>query len=135
MTPHRPSGRPKDRIKNVAFTLIELLVVIASRRDSSTTSLMNPLTGAGTGFQGIQLSGTGTLVNTNAATNGVSPGPPASGGSWGVPAYVEASVTVLENQGATLWGAGNGTGSLSPATLKWKYGQTLTRKIPVRSPW
>ncbi len=52
----------------------------------------------------------------------------------GYPAYVEVSVTVLEDEGATLWALSKNSGQLTKALLKQKYGHTLTRKIPLPSP-
>ncbi len=79
-------------------------------------------------YQKVQLSPSGTSVSGTFVTGTTG----ANGFSSGSPAYLEISVTVLDESGARLWGNGSGTGALSPASLKAKYGRVFTRIIPIR---
>jgi hypothetical protein len=82
---------------------------------------------------GVQFTGTNTWVGVVYNSSGTQKTPPASY-SYGYPAYVEVSVTVLEDEGATLWAISNNSGQLKKTILKQKYGHTLTRKIALPIP-
>jgi type II secretory pathway pseudopilin PulG len=112
------------------------------------TQLYNPPTGAGQPFGGIQITGTGPMEGIRYGTTGaisINPSVPTTSGvttayplpsntSWRSAAYLEVSVTVIEDTAAKLWGAGKGTGKMAPAYLKVRYGHTLTRKIYLHPP-
>jgi type II secretory pathway pseudopilin PulG len=113
---------------------------------TGSTQLYNPPASAGHTYAGIQLTGTSPLENLiyttswTVSTAGVAV--PASnkyyplpnGASFGPIAYIEVSVTVIEDAAAKLWGNGKGTNKLAPAYLKNRYGHTLTRRILIHSP-
>ncbi len=88
-----------------------------------------------TGFPpgGVQFTGTNTWVGVVYNSNGTQKLGPSSY-SYGYPAYVEVSVTVLEDEGATLWAISSNSGKLTKTILKQMYGHTLTRKIVLPSP-
>jgi type II secretory pathway pseudopilin PulG len=118
---------------------------------TGSTQLYNPpphTNGAGHTFAGIQLTGTAALENlayntsfgtstsgaylNNSVANISYPLP--ANGTWGSVAYIEVSVTVIEDAAAKLWGNGKGTNKLAPAYLKYRYGHTLTRRILIHPP-
>jgi hypothetical protein len=91
---------------------------------------------AGVAPGGVQFTGTGTWEGAVYKANGsyqLAPAPLTNPG-YGYPAYVEVSVTVLEDEGATLWAISKNSGALTKTLLKQKYGHTLTRKIALPSP-
>jgi prepilin-type N-terminal cleavage/methylation domain-containing protein len=82
-------------------------------------------------YEKIQLWGTQTSLNTTTPTST----PPAALTGYGSVDYAEVSLTVLEDEGAKLWGNGSVTsGPNTPAALRLKYGHTLTRKVTLRTP-
>ncbi len=89
----------------------------------SSPALANVPTGST--YQKVQLANSGTIVN-GALVTGKSAG---SGLVYGQPAFLEISLTVINSSATALYGDGSGTGNLSPANLKAKYGHILTRRI------
>lgn len=84
-------------------------------------------------LEGVQFTGANTWVGVVYNSNGTQKLAPTSN-TFGYPAYVEVSVTVLEDEGATLWAISNNSGQLKKTILKQKYGHTLTRKIALPIP-
>ena len=94
-------------------------------------AIINPVNGATSSqpYQRTQVWGTQIAVNNSQSP----PATPSPLLGYGPAAYAEVSLTVLEDSGAKLWGNGSGTGAVSPASLRAKYGHTITRKVLLRA--
>lgn len=133
-----PANNPPNVLVDfVAENVVDLEVgIYASPMASGTNApgapvLLNAPSSAGSAYQQIQLTGTGSMVNGGA---GSLPALVSPYTFYGPASYAEVSITVLEDAGAKLWGTGAGSGATSPANLKLKYGHTLTRRILLSSP-